>query len=241
MKRALDAGPIDGERFPGVLASTLVMATEDLRDATAFVCRRAAEWGVDPQRILTSGSSAGAMTVLMAEYALCNGDSVFVRHLPEGFRYAGVIAYAGAVYDPSGELRWATPPAPLLLFHGDADRNVPYDTVPVPGGGVLFGSAAVARDLAQRGVPYWFVSEAGADHSMAWRPMREHFAEIDAFLDRFVFGGERRRFETRIVPPDAPERPAAFAIDDYLDANYGHYVPGKKRQPSETFRKGYRQ
>ena len=97
------------------------------------------------------------------------------------------------------------------------------------------------QDLAQRGVPYWFVSEAGADHSMAWRPMREHFAEIDAFLDRFVFGGERRRFETRIVPPDAPERPAAFAIDDYLDANYGHYVPGKKRQPSETFRKGYRQ
>lgn len=78
MKRALDAGPIDGERFPGVLASTLAMATEDLRDATAFVCRRAAEWGVDPQRILTSGSSAGAMTVLMAEYALCNGDSVFV-------------------------------------------------------------------------------------------------------------------------------------------------------------------
>ena len=241
MKRALDAGPIDGERFPGVLASTLAMATEDLRDATAFVCRRAAEWGVDPQRILTSGSSAGAMTVLMAEYALCNGDSVFVRHLPEGFRYAGVIAYAGAVYDPSSELRWATPPAPLLLFHGDADRNVPYDTVPVPGGGVLFGSAAVARDLAQRGVPYWFVSEAGADHSMAWRPMREHFAEIDAFLDRFVFGGERRRFETRIVPPDAPERPAVFAIDDYLDANYGHYVSGKKRQPSETFRKGYRQ
>ena len=58
---------------------------------------------------------------------------------------------------------------------------------------------------------------------------------------RGVFGGERRRFETRIVPPDAPERPAAFAIDDYLDANYGHYVPGKKRQPSETFRKGYRQ
>ena len=227
MKRALDAGPIDGERFPGVLASTLAMATEDLRDATAFVCRRAAEWGVDPQRILTSGSSAGAMTVLMAEYALCNGDSVFVRHLPEEFRYAGVIAYAGAVYDPSGEQRWTTPPAPLLLFHGDADRNVPYDTVPVPGGGVLFGSAAVARDLAQRGVPYWFVSEAGADHSMAWRPMREHFAEIDAFLDRFVFGGERRRFETRIVPPDAPERPAAFAIDDYLDANYGHYVPGK--------------
>ena len=48
MKRALDAGPIDGERFPGVLASTLAMATEDLRDATAFVCRRAAEWGVDP-------------------------------------------------------------------------------------------------------------------------------------------------------------------------------------------------
>ena len=227
--------------FIAALQHAIDTAVEDFYDATGFVINQSSDWNIDVERIVASGSSAGAMTVLMAEYALCNGDSVFVRHLPEEFRYAGVIAYAGAVYDPSGELRWATSPAPLLLFHGDADRNVPYDTVPVPGGGVLFGSAAVARDLAQRGVPYWFVSEAGADHSMAWRPMREHFAEIDAFLDRFVFGGERRRFETRIVPPDAPERPAAFAIDDYLDANYGHYVPGKKRQPSETFRKGYRQ
>ena len=240
LKEPLAAGKLSPETFPQLLPQTVLMAVEDLYDATSFVAGKSAEWGIDPARIVACGSSAGAITVLQGAYFIANENPLTAK-LPDGFDYAGVISFAGAVVDMADDLTWKRAPAPIMLFHGDADRNVPYDTVPVPGGGVLFGSAAVARDLAQRGVPYWFVSEAGADHSMAWRPMREHFAEIDAFLDRFVFGGERRRFETRIVPPDAPERPAAFAIDDYLDANYGHYVPGKKRQPSETFRKGYRQ
>ena len=219
MKRALDAGPIDGERFPGVLASTLAMATEDLRDATAFVCRRAAEWGVDPQRILTSGSSAGAMTVLMAEYALCNGDSVFVRHLPEGFRYAGVIAYAGAVYDPSGELRWTTPPAPLLLFHGDADSNVPYGALRMGGAGI-FGSDYIARQLSDMKSPYYFYSVEGANHALATVPMNNYRDAIDQFLTQQV--GERlpAMIDTKERFTNASPGGKTFTAEDYIRSNF---------------------
>lgn len=109
----------------------------------------------------------------------------------------------------------------MMLFHGDADRNVPYGTIGFDGVW-LFGSESIAEDLARRGIPYWFHSVSDTDHSMAWRPMRENRAEIDAFLEKLVFGGQRQAVETRIRPLDTPRKPKDFKITDYIDANYGH-------------------
>ena len=68
MKRAKAAGLLDEAHFAQALDSTLSMAMEDLYDATAYVCERMSD--VDPARIVTCGSSAGAITVLMGEYGL---------------------------------------------------------------------------------------------------------------------------------------------------------------------------
>ena len=218
MKRARQAGLLDEEHFTQALDMTLSMATEDLYDATAYICRHMPD--VDPSRIVTCGSSAGAITVLMGEYWLCNGHPLTAGKFTQDFSYAGVIAFAGVVCDTQGSLRWARDPAPMLLFHGDADRNVPYGAIGVDGVW-LFGSKSIADDLARRRVPHAFYSVAETNHSMAWRPMTENRGEIDSFLEKLVFKRQRVT-DVRITPLDAPAVPKDFGISDYIDANYGH-------------------
>lgn len=218
MKRARQAGLLDEEHFTQALDMTLSMATEDLYDATAYICRHMPD--VDPSRIVTCGSSAGAITVLMGEYWLCNGHPLTAGKFTQDFSYAGVIAFAGAVCDTQDSLRWARDPAPMLLFHGDADRNVPYGAIGVDGVW-LFGSKSIADDLARRRVPHAFYSVAETNHSMAWRPMTENRGEIDSFLEKLVFKRQRLVTDVRITPLDAPAVPKDFGISDYIDANYG--------------------
>ena len=98
MKKAMQAGTLSEETFPEAWITTLAMATGDLYDATAYVCDHASAWGVDKTRIVASGSSAGAITVLMGEYGICNGHPLARQKLPQDFNYAGVISYACLLY-----------------------------------------------------------------------------------------------------------------------------------------------
>ena len=108
-----------------LLNNAINMAVEDLFSATLYVIENADEWQIDTRQIVTSGSSAGAITVLQAENALCNlTPSAAV--LPADFRYAGVLSYAGAIFSLKGEPKWKRTPAPIMFFHGSADRQVPY-------------------------------------------------------------------------------------------------------------------
>lgn len=219
MKQARESGALERDGIVAALERTLAMAAEDLYDATACLCGHAAEWGIDTSRIVTCGSSAGAITVLTGEYGICN-DSPAARRLPEGFRYAGVISFAGAICE-QGELRWLHAPAPMLLFHGDADRNVPYDKVSHEGI-ALCGSRQIARSLSEHRYPHWFYSVSDTDHSMSGRPMRENLAEIDTFLEKLVFGRQRLTLETRVTPLDAEPQPEVFTLSDYIETNYGN-------------------
>ncbi|WP_290539876.1 hypothetical protein [Alistipes sp.] len=71
----------------------------------------------------------------------------------QNFNYAGVIDYAEAVCDTQGILRRACNPAPMPLYHGDADRNLTYGTIGVDGVW-MFGSKSIADDLARRKMPH---------------------------------------------------------------------------------------
>lgn len=105
------------------------MAVEDLYDATSFIVGQARTWGLDPSAVVASGSSAGAITVLQGEYERCTG-SALSRRLPEGFRYAGIIASQEPFWRKGPPVRSGREkPAPIQLFHGDADCNVPYDSI----------------------------------------------------------------------------------------------------------------
>ena len=78
----------------GTADNAVNIAVEDLFSATLFVLENAEQWQIDTEKIITSGSSAGAISVLQAENAICNRTSS-AAVLPQGFNYAGVISYAG--------------------------------------------------------------------------------------------------------------------------------------------------
>ena len=207
------------ERFAAKLIGTIQLAVDDLFSATAFAVRHADEWGIDPGCIVACGSSAGAITVLQGEYARCNG-APGTQLLPEGFRYAGIISFAGAIFCPGEELVWQQTPAPMLLFHGSADRNVPYGAVRVPGAG-FFGSHYIAGQLLDEvHSPFVFYSVTGATHEMAEKPMTEYRDEIGAFLRKLVYSREPLMVRTDITVLGQPVPDTNFTLEEYIRENY---------------------
>ncbi len=166
----------------------ITSAVTDMLTATGFVLAHCREWNIAPGQLFACGSSAGAITALQAEYTLCNTGAP--QGFPEGFHYAGVISMAGAIFSPT-KLVWGHKPCPMLLFHGNADMNVPYSAATVGqlgyGGEALanlglYGSEPISQSLAQAGVPFWFDSFMGADHTIAVYPMQHNRGEILDFI-----------------------------------------------------------
>ncbi|MDL2320552.1 alpha/beta hydrolase [Alistipes sp. OttesenSCG-928-B03] len=196
------------------------MAARDLLDATACVIRNSEEWGVDPSMIVTCGSSAGAISVLQAEYMICSNSAVARRVLPVDFNYAGAISFAGAMLSVTTEMNLQCPPCPVMLFHGDADSNVPYGKLEEMGG-AFFGSQYIAEMLKMVGFPYWFHSVGNAGHEVSVTPMTRNRAEILSFLDRLVKGGEKLTIDTREEEIGRPVVNKEFSITDYMRSNLG--------------------
>lgn len=208
--------------FRAMLINAIDIATEDLLDATAFVVSNADTLSIDPTKIVTLGSSAGAITALQAEWSICNSKPV-ASVLPKDFNYAGVIAMAGAICSSGRKLEWAKEPCPMLLFHGDADRNVPYDKQSLFGVS-LFGSEVIATSLREHGYPYWFYDAENMDHNLSWRPMYFLRTEMELFAERMVFGGEKLYIHQRVTDASLPELDDNFGLKDYIEANF---APGK--------------
>ncbi|QGY45986.1 alpha/beta hydrolase fold domain-containing protein [Maribellus comscasis] len=171
--------------------NTFYAAVEDLQDATFFLIQNRFEFGIDPQKIIIAGSSAGAETVLNTAYQppYCYGlDSGPVS-------YAGVIGMAGAI--PDTTVIYEESAVPSLLFHGTDDNLVPYATAPhhyckegSPGYLILHGSYTITQKLDQLEVPYWLHTSCGAGHEMANKPMKEYLNVITDFCYNYVIKGK---------------------------------------------------
>jgi len=167
--------------------NTFNKAVEDLQDATFFLIKYREKLGIDPQKIILSGSSAGAETVLNAAYQppYCYGlDSGPVS-------YAGVISMAGAIPDTSRIFNESA--IPSLLFHGTCDNLVPYATAShhycnesQAGYLVLHGAYTIAEKLKKLGTPFWLYTYCNAGHEIAGKPMKDNFNEILDFCFNFV-------------------------------------------------------
>ena len=165
------------------------MAGEDLIDATDYILKNllnTPQFTIDPAHIVTIGSSAGAITVLQADYFLGNrihGAEV----LPDTFRYAGVMPFSGAVYTNKGKLRYRVhAPAPTLLCHGIEDNLVPYKQIRFFNLG-FYGSNTIAKRFKKEGYPFYIRRYEGMGHEVATY-YKEEFELIDQFLDEMVFG-----------------------------------------------------
>jgi acetyl esterase/lipase len=198
-----------------VFERSVTMAVEDLFDATAYVLGQAADWHIEPSKIIACGSSAGAITVLQGAYALCRSEAPAAR-LPESFTYAGVISFAGAIFSRNGRLEWPVPPSPILLFHGDTDKEVPYDKIEWLNLG-FYGSAAIAGQLKAQKTPHYFYSAENAGHEMSTLPMKQSWDEIHTFLERIALGREKLIIHTTVTPTDRPERKEGLTLYEFMN------------------------
>ena len=198
--------------------NTINMAVEDLFSATAYVYSNANDWGIDREMIVANGSSAGAVTVLQAEYYICNKNGL-TQKLPEGFNYAGIIGFAGAIYSNSGKPKWETAPCPIQMFHGDADSNVPFSKVKLLKYG-LFGSEFIAEQLGKMNSPYYFYRVENAAHEIAGTPMVDNITDINGFIQAYVINKKPLQITTIVKRLDKPDVKKKFKVKDYLKANF---------------------
>lgn len=183
---------------------------EDCRCAFRWVVKNGAKYGVDPDRIVLSGGSAGGHLALLT--AMSSGGIECPDHDGPEPRAAAVISYYGAAdlaaLLPSGlpsvrrwlraapnpqvlarqlsPLTWVKPGLPpILSIHGDADKTIPYQQ-----------SVDLRRALNAAGVPNELITIPGGAHGRhTWTDkdtLRVQRA-IERFLRRQHLTGVSRR------------------------------------------------
>lgn len=215
MKNASSPGVVE---FLKLFKNTVNMAVEDLFCATNFILDHADEWQIDTTKIVASGTSAGAITSLQAEYAICNNLPIAAT-LHKGFNYAGIIAFAGAVFTTEGRPQWNGKSAPTLMFHGSSDTNVPYNKMALFGIG-MYGSKYISEQLHEESSPYWLYAIEYEDHYIASKPMHHNQREILIFLDEYVAQQQPLQRTTLTIDGNVPKRKTFFLPTDFINSNY---------------------
>ena len=165
------------------------MATEDAISAIAYLLEHDKELKINKNYIVMIGSSAGAITSLQTDYTLCNGY-LNANILPEDFRLAGVVSYAGAIFSNEGKIVYRNhAPAPTMMYHGMADRLVPYTQIAFMKIG-FFGTDALVKRFEKFDYPYFARRFEGYGHSVA---MGGPFTVDDLvwFCRHYVYGKEK--------------------------------------------------
>ena len=212
-----DVGPMEGA---WAMYRAVNFAAEDVLRATRYIVDNAESMGINPACIVASGSSAGAIAVLQAENYIANRSNR-AEMLGADFNYAGVIAFAGAIYSVFGEPSWRDVPCPIMLFHGNADRNVPYRKATILATG-FYGSDFIAEQLHEKGGTYYFHSAHYRDHDLALSPLTDNHDEIILFLRRCVLGGEKMQHTNEFVAEGVEPCQTEFTVQEYLNSNYSN-------------------
>jgi predicted esterase len=125
----------------------------------------AGELNINPERIVLTGCSAGAITVAQLDYCRANGLPQ-ASVLPEGWKPAAVVPYSGAVMS-KGKPKYKTPPAPTMFMHGTKDKIVAYKRFPAVWSHALYGPATLYKCFKKEGFPVWMVRFEGVGHEVA--------------------------------------------------------------------------
>jgi predicted esterase len=194
------------------LRNAIDMAVGDLYDATTWIITHAASFGVDTSRIILSGSSSGAITILQSEYDRVN-DNTLSDKLPAGFEYAGTISFSGAILSFDWGLKYRKPPAPALLFHGTGDKIVPYDKISFLNKG-FYGSGWIAKVYKKNNYPYDLYSEEDLGHEVAVSPMYNHLPMIFEFIQSFII--EKKPLQINCSVKDPTVKPLMTQTSEEL-------------------------
>lgn len=141
------------------------IAAEDCAAAVAYIVTHAGELNINPDRIVLTGCSAGAITVLQLDYCRAN-QLPQAAVLPEGWKPAAVVPYAGAVMC-KGKPKYKSAPAPTMLMHGTKDKIVAYKKFPPVLCHALYGANTMFKVFKKQGYPCWIVRYKGIGHEVA--------------------------------------------------------------------------
>lgn len=197
----------DTTKWGAEFSQAIRIGVEDLYDATAYLLENEDKLGVDREKVIISGGSAGATNSIMAEYWLCNHNELATTHLPEGFRYAAVIPWAGAVWKIGMDTpHWDEEPCPHMFCHGTKDWVVPFWDTMIPASNFgAFGPETLSRIFKENGWAYETLFVEESDHYMAGGPdfsitapseKVDYTGQMLDFIDRFVLDGQRMQIES---------------------------------------------
>ncbi|MCQ2143342.1 MAG: alpha/beta hydrolase [Bacteroidales bacterium] len=174
------------------------LATEDMISALAFLDANAEELGIDPTRIVLSGSSAGAITALQTEFEIYNRTPLASELRPD-FTLGGVMAFAGAVFSRKGSLSYKERPCPTQMYHGVNDKLVEYDQIRFFNIG-LYGSSRIAQRMNKFGYNYQCFRYLGYGHEISSIMDRTVDRQVD-FLENCVVKGQKKVIDINIDDP----------------------------------------
>ncbi len=190
-----------GVRQVRTLDKAIHMAVEDLYSAVAYLVENADRFGIQPDNIVISGSSAGAITVLQADWEAVNRTD-YAKVLPEGFRFAGVMSFSGAIFSDTGVPKYNSSPAPTLMLHGTDDQLVPYTRIKFLN--LIFaGSDVISKVFLDNGYNINILRFKGHGHEIANNMIISYQDEI-RFLESNVIKKEKRIVDSMIDDPSIP-------------------------------------
>ena len=181
------------------LDKAIHLAVEDLFSATNFILDNADQFGVNPSNIVISGSSAGAISVMQAEYEIANATQ-WASVLPAGFNYAGVMSFSGAILSREGKVDFKKSPCPTLMLHGTSDELVPYDQIKVFNLG-FFGGGKLVERFKKYGLNYNMYHFTDYGHEIAGSMDTTLDLQLK-FLETNVMQKKMRIVEAWISDPD---------------------------------------
>ena len=182
-----------------VLDKAIHMAVEDLFSATLFMIDNAETLGIDPSNIVISGSSAGAISTMQAEYEVCNRTS-WAQVLPSDFNYAGVMSFSGAILSRKGKVKYAEEPCATLMLHGTADGLVPYNQIAFFNLG-FFGGGKLVERFKKFDYNYNMYHFIDYGHEIAGSMETTLDLQVK-FLENNVMQGDKRVIEAWLSDPD---------------------------------------
>ena len=182
-----------------VLDKAIHIAVEDLFSATNFIIDNADQLGVDPSSLIISGSSAGAISVMQAEYEIANKTS-WASVPPQGFNYAGVMSFSGAILSREGKVDFESETCPILMLHGTIDGLVPYKQIAVLHLG-FFGGGKLVERFKKYGFNYNMYHFVDYGHEIAGSMDTTLDLQMD-FIETNLMQGKKRIVEAWISDPD---------------------------------------
>lgn len=182
----------------------IYMAAEDAISALAYIIDNP-EMKINRDLIVMVGSSAGAITVLQTDYAMCNG---FLNSniLPCDFQVAGVVPYAGAIFSHEGKVQYRNhKPAPTMFMHGTADKLVNYNQLKLFNVG-MFGTNKLVARFEKFDFPYYVRRYEDYGHSVA-ALCANTIDELKWFCKHYVLDKEQLQIDELYANKSA-ERPS---------------------------------